>query len=344
MPGDHTPRYVQLTNLVREAEPVIFHDSFPERFSSPLEPAAMRGVLEVLRDFLWDPEVVKYDSDVAAAGKEQQLSVHGNAWFGAGTYVLDIEQALRNLIDIVVSGGTPPTLVHNELRSGVTGFIENLLSSEAGKVKGVAAAAYAARSKLGARLWMELDRLMAKAQETSAALSEQKSINATTLAENSESELAKHYDKYSVDQAKSANRFRKWTIAIASLGGLVAAFLLLGPAIGLEALSIAQDDYVHLVQRIVVTVGIFGLAGYLARQAHQHRSLANWSGSLAVQLRTFEGFVAPVTSDDTQNEIRRVFAERAFGAHPAMKGEPDSGQSMTVIEKAMEIAGKTAGK
>ncbi|RKO26120.1 hypothetical protein D7Z96_05070 [Pseudarthrobacter phenanthrenivorans] len=68
-----------------------------------------------------------------------------------------------------------------------------------------------------------------------------------------------------------------------------------------------------LIQRAILLAGAFGLAGYLARQAHQHRSMANWAGSMAVQLKTFDTYLAAIDSSETKDELRMAFAARAFG-------------------------------
>lgn len=152
-----------------------------------------------------------------------------------------------------------------------------------------------------------------------------------------------HYDDLAGKEEKAAEKFRKWTIQAAIVGGAVAAIFLIGPALGLQALHIAAGDYVHLIQRIVVTAAIFGLAAYFARQAHHHRSMANWAASLAVQLQTFEAFLDPIADDQEKHELRKSFAARAFGDHPAMKGEPSVSASAATMDAAVALAAKIAG-
>ncbi|MGO4145517.1 hypothetical protein AB4Y77_10565 [Paenarthrobacter sp. YAF11_1] len=159
-----------------------------------------------------------------------------------------------------------------------------------------------------------------------------------------DSAMATHYEAMATRETLSAIRFRLWTILTSMLAGGTALVFLVGPSWGLESLKVETGDYVHLIQRIVVTAAVFGLAAYLARQAHQHRSLANWAGTLAVQLKTFEAFVDPITTDTVKDSIRRSFAERAFGEHPSMKGEAVSQSETATAEKAIDLVTRNLGK
>lgn len=114
----------------------------------------------------------------------------------------------------------------------------------------------------------------------------------------------------------------------------------LGAGSGVAWLDIASGDYVRLIQRVVLIAGTFGLAAYFARQAHHHRSMANWAGSIAVQLQTFDAFLSSVENTETRDELRKSFAARAFGEHPAMKGEPVVTPSAAVMDTAVGLAAK----
>ena len=179
-----------------------------------------------------------------------------------------------------------------------------------------------------------------KAAATKAEASATKASSAAGKA--SEAALSSYYEKLSKDESEAADRFRKWTIYAGIAAGVTTAIFLVLPEFG--PLRIGGTDYAHLLQRVIVTAAIFGMAGYLARQAHQHRSLANWSGALAVQLKTFEAYLDPIEDTDTRNELRRTFAARAFGDHPAMKGEPMVTPSAAAMDTAVGWAAKlTAG-
>jgi hypothetical protein len=160
----------------------------------------------------------------------------------------------------------------------------------------------------------------------------------------SESAMAAHYQSLAEDESSAARKFRFWTIVSTIFAGVTAAVFLLGPAFGWEAVAIEKNDWVHLIQRAIVTAAVFGFAAYLARQAHQHRSMANWAGSLAVQLKTFEAFLAPVSSEEVRDQLRVSFAARAFGEHPVIKGDPSVAGTSALTEKAIDLLAKQSGK
>ncbi|MEI2278284.1 hypothetical protein OHC50_12525 [Paenarthrobacter ilicis] len=160
----------------------------------------------------------------------------------------------------------------------------------------------------------------------------------------SESVMASHYKAMADGESAKAGNFRLWTMVSTLFAGATAGVFLLGPALGWEAIAIDASDWVHLIQRAIVTAAIFAFAAYLARQAHQHRSMANWAGSLAVQLQTFEAFLAPISSEEVQDQLRVSFAGRAFGDHPTIKGEPVGAGSSALTEKAIDLLAKNAGK
>lgn len=105
-------------------------------------------------------------------------------------------------------------------------------------------------------------------------------------------------------------------------------------------LVIAPDDYVHLIQRVIVLTAFLALAGYLARQVHQHRTMANWARSLSVQLQTFDAFIDAVESPDVKDDLRTAFAAREFGGHPAVKGEPAVPASGQAVGQLTETINK----
>lgn len=159
-----------------------------------------------------------------------------------------------------------------------------------------------------------------------------------------ETVMSQHYESLANNESETARRFRFWTIVSSVFGGVTAAVFVLGPTFGWAAVNIEPGDWVHLVQRAIVTAAVFAFSAYLARQSHQHRTMANWAGSLAVQLKTFEAFLAPITSEDVRDRLRTSFAERVFGEHPVLKGEPSGTGTADVAEKALDILAKNSAK
>lgn len=182
----------------------------------------------------------------------------------------------------------------------------------------------------------------AKAAETaeeSASRASQAAGNALQAAGDvGEGTMSSHFDSLANTEARTADWFRWSTIAAMIAGGGLAVWLVLGPEISATASVVESGDYVHLIQRLIATGAIFALAGYLARQAHQHRTTANWARALAVQLQTFDAFMGPVQSDDVKDQLRTAFAAHVFAAPPRAKGEPAPSGSLSLFDKALDLA------
>lgn len=185
-----------------------------------------------------------------------------------------------------------------------------------------------------------VDRLEEQEREGSQALKALKRASGSYGDEV----MSSFYAEMSEEETKNANRFRTWTVRFTLVGGAAAlAFLFLPPDLLYPVFSDA-DRYIRLVQKAIFVAGVFGIAAYMSRQAHQHRALANWSRSLAVQLKTFDAYVAAVDSPDTRDDLRKSFATRVFGNHPATKGDPQTTDTSTldaavgVVSKLMPIA------
>ncbi len=176
---------------------------------------------------------------------------------------------------------------------------------------------------------------------TAQEKAEKSATKASTAAgRTGEDTISSFYQDFAEAEGTAADKYRKWTIWAGLGAGLTAAAFLILPEFG--PLRIEANDYVHLIQRVVVTAAVFGMAGYFARQAHQHRVLANWAAAMAVQLKTFEAYVDPIDDLAVRDELRKTFAGRAFGDHPAMKGEASPSPSPAAIEAAMQLIAKIA--
>jgi hypothetical protein len=154
----------------------------------------------------------------------------------------------------------------------------------------------------------------------------------------SDARLSLHYETMAKEEGSKAGTFRAWTIVTVIAATAVAGLFLgdqtlLGP-------GTSDPDYAGLVQRLAFLAGIATLAGYFARQAHQHRSMANWSSSLVVQLKTFDAYLAGISDVDIRDGLRKDFAARVFGDHPAMKGEPTVAPTVAAIDAVSGIVGR----
>jgi len=174
-----------------------------------------------------------------------------------------------------------------------------------------------------------------------AAVESEKNQEATARAAGitGDATMSSYYSKLAVAEAKDANNFRRLTVAFALAAGTFALIFVLFPAGFIPDLG-SPNEYVRLIQKTVFIAGVFGLAGYFARQAHQHRSMSNWATSLAVQLQTFDAYIAAIDDSGVKNELRQVFGARVFGDHPAMRGEPAGAPSATAVEAAAGLLAK----
>lgn len=188
---------------------------------------------------------------------------------------------------------------------------------------------------------MELEgRAEAAVTKTEAAAE----IAAKAAGKTGDDAMSSFYDKLATSESASADKFRKLTVGFALAGGTFALLFVLLPEGFFPAVHASTSDYARLVQKAVFIAGVFGIAGYFARQAHQHRSMANWAKTLAVQLQTFDAYLGGITDEAVADDLRKSFATRVFGDHPAMKGEPTVTPSAAAMDTAVGWAAKlTAG-
>lgn len=199
-------------------------------------------------------------------------------------------------------------------------------------------------SAMEGREYQRLIRLTDEAQKAVTKTQEAADVASTAAGKTGDDVMASFYQRMAMKEGGDANTFRRLTVIMSFVAAAGALVFTMGPAAGLTLLDIAPGDYVHLLQRGVFVAGLLGLAGYFARQAHQHRSMANWSGALAVQLQTFEAYLSPIDDSSVKNELRQSFAMRVFGDHPAMKGEPVTPTSSPASQQLLDAAAKAIGR
>lgn len=177
-----------------------------------------------------------------------------------------------------------------------------------------------------------------RASEAAARAEESASKASTAAGVTADNAMSVFYAEFGANEEATANLFRTWAIGLGSVAGVIACAFLSGAGLGVGWLEIPAGDYVHLIQRGLVLAAFLALAGYLARQAHQHRTMGNWARSLAVQLKTFDAFIDAIEDSAVRDDLRREFASRVFGDHPAVKGEPAisaSSQGLSALTEAV---------
>jgi hypothetical protein len=188
------------------------------------------------------------------------------------------------------------------------------------------------------------EELVVRTQKSASKASEAATSASEAAGTAGESVMASYFETFAKEEWESATKFRLWTIILLALGGGLAVVFLLLPAFGVEALAVDAGDFVHLAQRIVVTAAVFAIAAYLARQSHQHRTLANWAKALSVQLKTFDAFMAPLDPGEAKEALRAQFAARVFGEPPVLRGDSASGDSSPVPQQLWDILSRNIGK
>lgn len=176
--------------------------------------------------------------------------------------------------------------------------------------------------------------------ESAAERAQEARVHAELAAGVSSSfRLTGSYDTFAASNEKESRFFRRTTIFLVT-AAVVIPFVLhlwLLTGFGLESTNLAT-----LIYPLVVSGGIFGVAGYCARQSHLHRTLATWSKTISIQLQTFDGFVDPIDDLSIRDGLRTEFARRVFGPHPKLKGEPGVTASSPIIDSVLTRVSRDA--
>lgn len=142
------------------------------------------------------------------------------------------------------------------------------------------------------------------------------------------SELTRHFDEFVARNSLAAGLYRASSIVL--------TVLVLGAALWTYIYA-EPDDSLALIWRSSLLVGSIGLAAYLARQGAMHHELATWAKTIAVQLSTFESYLASVEDEETVAELRQRFAHRVFMSEPSPARHPRSKVNLqSVIDGAGE--------
>ncbi|MCE4026962.1 hypothetical protein LXM50_13365 [Microbacterium sp. Au-Mic1] len=143
--------------------------------------------------------------------------------------------------------------------------------------------------------------------------------------------LSEYFASYAKSERMAAEWFRGATI-IGIIATAVAVSLLPHPNAG---------DWAGIVYRLAILGALGALFAYLAKQAGQHRRVANWAKSIEVQLKSFRAFVEGAPEDE-HGAIYRAFANRVLGNPPekAKDSSDDTLPASQVIDLLTTIAKK----
>ena len=112
---------------------------------------------------------------------------------------------------------------------------------------------------------------------------------------------ADRYEKEAKTQGEIADRWRRVTVVIGLLAGLVAG----------SAAFLSDQEPEHIAGKIAVGVLLAGVAGYTARQSAQHRHREERASKLHLDLAAFGPFIEPLP-EDAKNEERILLGRRVF--------------------------------
>lgn len=174
---------------------------------------------------------------------------------------------------------------------------------------------------------IRLEHRKQEAEAREAALAKERDLEALMKAQR---ELSTEFDAIARREARMADVFR------------ILVFLTIGLIGVLGSLSAgsSQSLETRIGQSLAVSIPLFVLAGYLAREGGQHRRVGRWAKVLAVQLKTVGNYVAPLSESD-RSELLREFGSRVLGALPDVSGKGGDGEDLTT---ALTIIERLAGR
>ncbi len=156
-----------------------------------------------------------------------------------------------------------------------------------------------------------LDASQAKAEETLGAIAR--------------SGMAVGYQEYADAETKTADKYRRFTIwvAVAVVGVLVWAVL--------HAATGGQSTQ-EVLAKSGISVALFGLAGYTARQSQHHRMRAQGARSIQLALASLGPYLAELDQERRERVIE-AFTYVFFAPRESGKAtEPGPGQAAAVLE------------
>lgn len=219
-----------------------------------------------------------------------------------------INKAIQTLLDV---DGSETTEAFEAAETGLKLVIDSIDALTADATPGAAPDErdrFLASRRAEAASELRVLALIRRAAEA-ADSAESKAGDAKKAADNAEvasgdagaAELSREFHQLAENEKADADLFRLLTIGL--LG------LVLGYAVWLAFWSDAEDY--ALLRRIVVSLAVLALAGYLGAQASQHRREARWAAAITVQLKTINAFTDAL-APDRRDDLRYQFGLRVF--------------------------------
>jgi hypothetical protein len=128
---------------------------------------------------------------------------------------------------------------------------------------------------------------------------------------------ADRYETEADTQAAIADRWRRVTVVIGLLAGLVAG----------SAAFLSDQEPAHIAGKIAVGLLLAGVAGYTARQSAQHRHREERASKLHLDLAAFGPFIEPLP-EEAKNEERILLGRRVFARDEDNERRAEHGTSV----------------
>ena len=128
---------------------------------------------------------------------------------------------------------------------------------------------------------------------------------------------ADRYEREAKAQAEIADRWRRSTVLIGLLAGLVAG----------SAAFLSDQEPAHIAGKIAIGLLLAGVAGYTARQSAQHRHREERASKLHLDLAAFGPFIEPLP-EEAKNEERVLLGRRVFARDEEMELRAEHGTSI----------------
>lgn len=355
MTEKHTPTYEHLIAQITKLQALVTNPRFGDVIDEAVQFEMLPALVGLLTEFLEDPEIETFDAGLVLHGwpSDAELRNAGPEWLSPGRPGGILDRVIDETHAMAYGSLEHPKNIAERFREALAalfdvsgGYVEQ--STPTGNPIGDVCRQF--RSRLRSLEVREMNLYIERSADALSAIKELKqdaqaaaSSIQRAAGKSGDEVMSSFYSKLAKSETESADKFRTLTAAFAMAAGTAALIFVLLPSGIFPAFEGSTSDIARLVQKTVFVAGIFGIAGYFARQAHQHRSMANWAESLSVQLQTFDAYLAAIDSPDVKDELRKSFAARAFGDHPAMKGEPTVTQSAAVMDAAVGLVSKLGG-
>jgi hypothetical protein len=131
---------------------------------------------------------------------------------------------------------------------------------------------------------------------------------------------ADRYEREAKTQGEIADRWRRVTVVIGLLAGLVAG----------SAAFLSDQEPAHIAGKIAVGVLLAGVAGYTARQSAQHRQREERASKLHLDLAAFGPFIEPLP-EEAKNEERILLGRRVFARDEDTQTRAEHGTSLQAL-------------